>query len=44
MRREDNVVRREERDPAFGGSRDLERIDRQHMGTHVGREVIYDHR
>lgn len=44
VRRENNVVRREERDPAFGGSGDLTRIDRQHMGRHVGREVVDDHR
>ena len=36
VRRENNVVRREERDPAFGGSGDLARVDRQHMGRHVG--------
>ena len=44
MRRENNVVRREERDPAFGGSGDLTRIDHQYMGRHVGREVVDDHR
>ena len=44
VRHENNVVRREERDPAFGGSGDLTRIDRQHMGRHVGREVADDHR
>ena len=36
VRRENNVVRREERDPAFGGSGDLARVDCQYMGRHVG--------
>ena len=44
VRRENNVVRREERDPAFDDSGDLTRIDRQHMGRDVGREVVDDHR
>ena len=44
MRCEDNVVHWEEHDPAFGGSRDMARIDCQHMGMHVGQEVIDDHR
>ena len=44
MRRENNVVCQEERDPMFGGSGDLTRIDCQHMGRHVGREVTNDHR
>ena len=44
VRHEDNVVRQEECDLAFGGSGDLARIDRQHMGTHVGQEVIDNYR
>jgi len=36
MRCEDDVVRREECDPAFGGSGYLARVNRQHMGGHVG--------
>ena len=32
VRREDDAMRREERDLAFGGSRDLARVDSQHMG------------
>ena len=44
VRHKDNVVCREERDLVFGGSRDLARIDCQHMGTHVSQEVIDNHR
>ena len=36
VRRENNVVRWEEHDPAFGGSGDLVRVDCQYMGRHVG--------
>ena len=44
MRRENDIVRGEERDPAFGSSGYLARVDRQHVGGHVRREVVDDHR
>lgn len=42
MSRKDDAVDREERDAAFGGSGNVATIDSEHVGGHVGREVIDD--